>query len=290
MFTNSPRPQLPRYVAEFARIQTPDGCGCHLNSCEFSYENGRHGAVVSVALLIVCVTTAATAGVADSGRKPAAKSSHAEEKTALEEFNSLIGGWRGVGMPRRGSRRGAWIETAEWVWDFSKHGVAIKYIVKKGKQLQSARLTYDPKSKQYSLASVFADKSKRTYTGRLQKEKLSLVSHPDTDGATYRLTVTRLNDKRTLVLHERKPGKTGQFFRIAEVGYTREGTSLAVEGGGEVECVVTGGKGTMRVTHKGKTYYVCCSGCRDAFNEDPEGILAAYRKRVEERKRKAAGK
>ena len=242
------------------------------------------------AAFVVCAAGLLAAGFANPAPKPAVNSDQAEQKKALEEFNTLIGGWRGVGMPRRGSRRGAWIESAEWVWDFSKDSVAIRYVVKNGKQLQSARLTYKPKTKQYEMTALFADKTSRTYKGRLSKTKLVLLSDAGKDGAAYRMTVTRLNHKRTLVLHERKQGKQSQFFRIAEVGYTREGTSLAVEGGGEVECVVTGGKGTMRVSYKGKTYYVCCSGCRDAFNEDPEGILAAYRKRVEERKRKAAGK
>jgi YHS domain-containing protein len=245
---------------------------------------------IRFAAVLVCTAGLMAAGFANSPRKPVAKTSLADQKQALEKFNSLIGGWRGVGMPRRGSRRGAWIETAEWVWDFGKHGVAIKYVVKNGKQLQSARLTYDPKAKQYALTAQFADKTTRTYKGRLKEKKLLLVSAPDKDGAAFRITVTRLNEKRTLVLHERKAGKRSQFFRIAEVGYTRQGTSLAVEGGGEIECVVTGGKGTIRVTYKGKTYYVCCSGCRDAFNDDPEGILAAYRKRLAERKRKRAGK
>ena len=90
---------------------------------------------------------------------------HAAQKLALAEFNSLIGGWRGVGQPRRNSTRGAWIETAEWVWDFSKHGVAVRYVVSSGKQLQSARITYDTKAKQYQLAATFADKTQRTYYG-----------------------------------------------------------------------------------------------------------------------------
>ena len=39
---------------------------------------------------------------------------------------------------------------------------------------------------------------------------------------------------------------------------------------------------TIAVSYKGKTYYVCCSGCRDLFNENPEAILAeaAERQRV----------
>jgi YHS domain-containing protein len=27
---------------------------------------------------------------------------------------------------------------------------------------------------------------------------------------------------------------------------------------------------------QGVTYYVCCSGCRDAFNEDPEKYIKEY--------------
>jgi len=40
------------------------------------------------------------------------------------------------------------------------------------------------------------------------------------------------------------------------------------------ECVVSGGLGTMAVQHKGETYYVCCSGCLEAFKESPEKYIA----------------
>ncbi len=39
-------------------------------------------------------------------------------------------------------------------------------------------------------------------------------------------------------------------------------------------CIVTEGRGTIPVTYGGKTYYVCCSGCKDLFEEEPEAILA----------------
>jgi YHS domain-containing protein len=39
------------------------------------------------------------------------------------------------------------------------------------------------------------------------------------------------------------------------------------------------------VQYKGKTYYVCCTGCRDAFLDDPEGILEEYAERVAKRKK-----
>jgi YHS domain-containing protein len=34
------------------------------------------------------------------------------------------------------------------------------------------------------------------------------------------------------------------------------------------------------VTHNGRTYYVCCTGCQAAFNENPEYWIA----KAEERK------
>jgi len=241
--------------------------------------------MLSLLLALLAVGAAVVHSAAFVPQTASPKPSQAAQKKALEEFNSLIGEWRGVGMPRRGSRRGAWIESAEWVWDFRKDAVAVRYLVNNGKQLQTARLTYDPKTKQYVMAAVFADKTKRTYRGKITGEKLRLVSSPDKAGYTYRITVTRVNDKRTLVLYERKRKQGRQFFRIAEVGYTRKGTSLAVAGADGPECVVTSGRGTMRVSYKGQTYLVCCTGCRQAFEDDPEGVLADYRKRLAERKR-----
>jgi YHS domain-containing protein len=35
----------------------------------------------------------------------------------------------------------------------------------------------------------------------------------------------------------------------------------------------------MQVSYMGQTYYVCCSGCRDAFNENPAKIIAEYKAR-----------
>jgi YHS domain-containing protein len=52
---------------------------------------------------------------------------------------------------------------------------------------------------------------------------------------------------------------------------------------------VSGGKGTMSTVYKGKTYYFCCTGCRDAFNDDPDGIIAEAAARAA-KKKAAAGK
>ena len=228
--------------------------------------------------LIAIVTTVLITATMAEEEKPTT-SARVTARAALEEFNSLIGGWRGAGQPRRGSNRGAWSETAKWVWQLKSDTPALRYDVKKGKLLKSALLTYLPKNKVYRLDAKLADDEKRQYEGRLDKKKLVLESPDDTEGTRHRLTITRLNEKRTLVLFERRRTGRSRYSRVAEVGYTRAGTKLAEVGGGSPQCIVTGGKGTSTIVYKGKTYYLCCSGCREAFLDDPAGIIADAAKR-----------
>jgi YHS domain-containing protein len=234
---------------------------------------------VSISALVIVAAVAAFA----ADEKPSAEAIAAQKK-GLGEFNSLIGKWRGTGQPRRGSNQGAWREDAEWVWDFSDAGVAVRYDVTDGQLMKTGRVTYDPESKKYQLVLTAADESKRTYSGTMEEGKLTLVSEADASKEVHRLTVTRLNEKRTLALFEKRGESQTSFNRVAEVGYTREGTKLAKAGTSGPECIVTGGEGTIPVSYKGKTYYVCCTGCKQAFDEDPEKIL----KEAEERRKKEA--
>ena len=66
------------------------------------------------------------------------------------------------------------------------------------------------------------------------------------------------------------------FAKEFKVEATRDGVSL---GGKESKniCVVSGGKGTMQVSYKGETFYVCCSGCADAFKENPEKYVKEFK-------------
>lgn len=207
-----------------------------------------------------------------------------QSQKALEQLNSIVGGWRGVGQPVRNSAKGSWTETGEWVWEIKKDRVGLRYQVTDGKLLSSALLTYDPEQKLFSLAATLPDKTERRYSGTLADNKLSLESAADSAGNIHQILITCLNDKRTLVLYQSRKAEQERFVRVAEVGYTRQGTRLAVEGAGEPECIVTGGKGTSSIVYKGKTYYFCCTGCRDAFNDDPEGIIAEAAKKAAKKK------
>lgn len=247
----------------------------------------RCGTSASLLLLLVIGSWGVTEEAAPKTVSPAKAKSAAKE--ALTPFQDLVGGWIGTGQPKRNSTSGAWREKAEWRWKFSGEQVALEYAVEEGKLLKSALVSFDPKSKSFRLKTVELGTAKdqtieREYVGESTGNKLVFDTPPKEAAEGRRITITRLNEKRTLVLFEQKGAGQNFFNRIAEVGYTREGTRLAESDQTGPECVVTGGLGTIKVSHKGETYWVCCTGCRDAFNDDPEGVLADYRKKQEERK------
>jgi hypothetical protein len=88
-----------------------------------------------------------------------------------------------------------------------------------------------------------------------------------------------------VVLYERRLGDD-VYTRLGEVGATRVGSSFAATAASGPECVVTGGLGTIAVEYQGKKYFVCCSGCRELFDDDPAAVLADYRQRKTEEKAK----
>lgn len=208
-----------------------------------------------------------------------------EPREALERIQSIVGGWRGVGQVQRNSSKGAWKETAEWVWDLKRSPPSLKITVTDGKHLKTADLSFDIEQQVYVFKSESPDGEKLEYRGKLEKERLSLIAVRE-NSDEEKLTLSFLNSKRTTLLFEKKAAASTNYQRVAEVGYTREGTRLAVEGVSGKECVVTGGEGTIQVSHNGKKYWVCCTGCVAAFEEDPEGILKEYAARVAERNKK----
>ena len=235
-------------------------------------------ALISLCLLSVAITFTLFADEAP----PEANRSAAI--SALHEFQTLVGGWRGVGQPKRGSQIGAWQERAESLWELKPKSRGIRWNVDAGKYWKSALLGFDEAEKHYTLAVTLADDSTRMHYGKIEEKRLVLESATKDQAEVHRVTLAILNENRVTLLLEKRPEQQSFYTRVAEIGYQRNGTRLAVAGNSGPECVVTGGLGTISVTYKGKTYYVCCTGCRDAFQDDPEGILADYQKRKKEEK------
>lgn len=197
----------------------------------------------------------------------------------LESLNLLIGTWRGTGQLRRGSSQGAWQEKSSFVWKYGQETAAIQFTTQDSRYFAEASLTWDPKEQQYLLNAVLLDQSTRTYTGSFQNRVLQLESAPDHNGIIHRLILRILNDQRILIIHEQRKQTQSATTRLCEIGYTRDEVRLAAAGQAGPECVVSGGAGTIKVSYKGTVWHVCCAGCRDAFDADPERIIDEYKNR-----------
>ena len=197
----------------------------------------------------------------------------------LQPFNSLIGEWKGVGQVRRGSRKGAWSEKVVCEWHFEQGAGTVVLKSEGGQSFETLNLEWDTAESRLVLRQKQQD-GLVTYYGSMPEawpDKLQLTSDTSKDGVTYRCTLQQLSPIRATIMFERRASASGSFRRLAQIGYTRVGARLAVAGANQRKCIVTGGLGTIPVSHKGKTYYVCCQGCVQAFNEAPDAIISEYK-------------
>jgi hypothetical protein len=226
--------------------------------------------------LLACVFTTVTA----LGAEPAPRTS----KQALQAFNDLIGSWRATGEPngtRAEKQKGFWIEKVSWEWRFKGSDVWLAATFDKGKYFSAAALRYLPAKEVYELQVTTPAKETLTFEGTLENRRLTLERRDEARKEDQRLVFSLLHFNRHLYRYETRPADRPTFTMIWQVGATKEGVAFATTDDGP-ECVVSGGLGTIAVACQGKTYYVCCTGCRDAFKEEPEKYIKEY----EERKKK----
>ena len=222
----------------------------------------------ALALLAGLVLTASAADTKDADAS----------KKALQQVGEFVGEWKGSGEARAGGRIALWKETLSWGWKFAGGDPRIVLAVKDGRFVTAGELRYDPEKKLYRLTLTDASKVEQTYEGSLTKGRL-VLTRKDSAGDVHRLTVYTLADGARMVVHAEVQARgKGLFADVFKVGATREGESFAGGGGKKNVCVVTGGLGTIPVSYLGKTYYVCCSGCRDEFNDNPKKYVDEFEK------------
>lgn len=213
--------------------------------------------------------------LAEAGKK--AKGGE-DPKEALQAVQEFIGGWKGTGSSEK-NKSEIWKETASWSWRFKGKDVFLSVDMDTSKLYKHGELRYDPAKDKYELTLIDKEGTKLVFLGEMKKNVLTLDRLDPDSGDTQQLKLNTVADGDRLIMTSYvKPEGRTMFLKQFQLAYTKEGVTFGVEAGGKKpECVVTGGLGTMAVSYMGTTYYVCCSGCRDAFNENPAKILAEYK-------------
>lgn len=231
-------------------------------------------------------------GVAGQGTQAAGGSGEtAAVRKALKPLQVVVGRWRG------NTFRENVVHESSWAWDHQTDPKrpALVMTAAKNPFFREARLTFDPESKTYALVLTEPSGATRRLEGEFAEEpqdvpgddgrslqrtyELALQQVEPKTGEQWRVVLNQQENNRFLMELSRRRGKA-MFRQFDTVSSQREGTSFALteEGYGEKTCVISGGLGTIAVTHAGRTYYVCCSGCEAAFKDDPEKWIAEFEK------------
>jgi hypothetical protein len=203
-------------------------------------------------------------------------------RAGLQALNDFIGTWNGSGGPDKAKpdpKDPVWKEALEWCWRFKGDDAWLSLRVSGGKYAHGGEVRYLPATKQYALRLTDAKKQVVEFAGKLEKGYLTFERTESATGETQQLVMNTAADGVRFVYRYavRPPGRT-IFSKVYQVGASKDGESLAASAQ-KNECIVTGGLGTIPVTYMGETFYVCCSGCRDAFNEEPAKFVQAYKEK-----------
>jgi hypothetical protein len=232
-------------------------------------------------------------GLTVAQTKPAANGTGetAAVRQALRPLQVVVGRWRG------NTRRENVLHESSWAWDHTTDPThpALVMTSTKNPFFKEARLTFDPDASKYLLTLKEPSGATRRLEGTFAEEpkdvpgddgrslqrtyELELRQVEPKTGDPWKVVLNQQENNRFLFELSRRRGKA-PFRLLDTVSNQREGTSFALtdEGYGEKTCVISGGLGTIAVSHKGRTYYVCCSGCKAAFEENPDKWIAEYEK------------
>lgn len=218
---------------------------------------------------------------------------------AMEPLKILTGGWRAT--PQR-AQAGDKLEEPNWAWDFqTEPGLpALVMSTNDSPYFRSVRLSYDVEAHEFTMTVDCIDDQVRELRGTWEiapeefqgddrrmhiKYKLTLSeTDPADERDQWQVAFNQQDNNRYLVELSRWRPSNGRFDRFDTINTQRQGTSFAQadDDYGERECIISGGLGTMQVSFEGKSYWVCCSGCQAAFNDDPEKWIARYEEKQRE--------
>jgi len=239
----------------------------------------RMTALAGLAIGILAMMRAATVARPDDA--PGSGREFASERKALQEVQDFIGLWNLEGVQKLTSKTTTWKEKVSWSWKFKDGGawLTVDFAEGKGKYFANGTLRYDLKKKRYILALTGSDKSEQLFEGELARGGgLRLDRRDLKSGDVYRITMNTLAEGiRYQLRFERQGSGKGVFATVYSMTGSKDGESIAGTKK-KPECIVSGGAATIAVSYQGQQYFVCCTGCRDEFNANPEKYLKAAKK------------
>jgi hypothetical protein len=203
-------------------------------------------------------------------------------KEALQALQDFIGEWKGTGSLDRAKpspRDPIWKESLEWNWKFKGEDPSLMIAFKDGKNYKSGEMRYLLDKKLYQLTLTTKDDKKQVFTGPLDTEKSQLTMErvdPDTKATQQVIMNTAVEGARFMFYLAHKEEGKSLYKKDFVVQTTRVGVTLGAEEAKNI-CVVSGGLGKMQVSYNGETFWVCCSGCADAFKENPTKYIAEFK-------------
>lgn len=224
-----------------------------------------------------------------AGGKPTLDNAERVEsaRAALKPLQILIGNWNGTSLK-------ALLDQPNWAWDLKTDPKQPSLSVKSEKgHIRDGRLTFHPATQEFEMTATDGEGKQRIFRGNFSQDvqdvpgddkklqrtyKLELTEpQADAEGEQWRIVINQQENNRYILELDRKRG-SGKFLRVDTVNTQRVGTSFAAGDSdyGEKTCVVSQGLGTISVAFKGKSYWVCCSGCKAAFEDEPEKWIAKF--------------
>jgi len=250
--------------------------------------------VHAAAACLLCLLAALTFTSDETSPLPAnTAAQRAAAARQIGTLGELTGTWRGIMQLRRGSAAGASAETVTGTWQFDENTTSLILKCQPGSRLQQLRITA-PRQPSENLTLLLqegqqkfpltAEPAQSNTVAEVTPRAAWIYTTADNTAPARKLTIRRLSEIRWTLLVEERMQPGSDWRRMFELGMTRDGARIANAADGQVQCVVTGGRGTIPVQHDGKTWFVCCEGCRQAFADDPAGILESYQERLKNEK------
>ena len=227
---------------------------------------------------VLCGLTAFVQAASAADDKAAPKTS----KEALQSLQDFIGEWKGNGgpdKPKPGPKDPVWTESLDWSWKFKGDDAWLVLTFNGGKYFKTGEMRYILDKKIYQLTLADKTEKKQIFEGPLDADKSELTLEridPDTKETQQIVMNTAAEGVRFIYRFARKEDGSKLYRKDFMVQATRVGETLGAAEAKNI-CVVSGGIGKTQVMYKGETFWVCCSGCADAFKENPEKYIAEFK-------------